>query len=69
MAALRASRSLGASPRDLLSALDNALRERMQQAEALRQYGRRALDQLTPSQVGRSNSTPACLIIWIRKLL
>lgn len=52
MAALRASESLGASPRDLLSALDNALRERMQQAEALRQYGRRALDQLTPSQVG-----------------
>jgi alanyl-tRNA synthetase len=49
---LRASEALGASPRDLLSALGNLLGEKERAAAALRRYGSKALLELVPSDIG-----------------
>jgi alanyl-tRNA synthetase len=48
---LRASEALGSSPWDLLSALQNLLREKERTASALRKYGAKALGELVPSDI------------------
>lgn len=50
-ASLRAAEAVGSRPQDLLGALDNLMRERARQEAALRQYGAKALSELTPSIV------------------
>ncbi|MBI0583682.1 MAG: alanyl-tRNA editing protein [Methanomassiliicoccus sp.] len=52
LSSLRAAEALGASPKDLLSALGNRLREEERTAAALRRYGAKALTDLVPSNIG-----------------
>ena len=51
-AALRSAEALGARVQDLDRALDNALREREMQAQQLRVYEEKALNELVPSCIG-----------------
>ncbi|HHT76043.1 MAG: alanine--tRNA ligase-related protein [Methanomassiliicoccaceae archaeon] len=51
-AALRATESLGARVQDLDRALNNVLRDREMQAEQLRVYEEKALNELIPSRIG-----------------
>jgi alanyl-tRNA synthetase len=51
-AALRSAEALGARVQDLERALGNALREREMQAQQLRGYEEKALNELIPSRVG-----------------
>ncbi len=51
-AALRAAEALGSRPQDLDSALSNALHGRDKQAQQLRAYEERALNELIPSNIG-----------------